>query len=95
MDAINQKMQESKLAWKSNAFILDDVDAKSIAKVAIEMLYLSIVWVCTISLKSMFQSYVSKFKFFVFYFRCNSFYNLNMFQYQIMLCFEVHFIMGS
>jgi hypothetical protein len=56
MDAINQKMQESKLDWKSNAFILDDVDAKSIAKVAIEMLYLSIVWVCTISLKSMFQS---------------------------------------
>jgi hypothetical protein len=43
MDAINQKMQKSKLDWKSNAFILDDVDAKSIAKVAFEMLYLSIV----------------------------------------------------
>jgi hypothetical protein len=25
MDAINQNMQESKLDWKSNAFILDDV----------------------------------------------------------------------
>jgi hypothetical protein len=28
MDAINQNMQESKLAWKSNAFILDDVDVE-------------------------------------------------------------------
>jgi hypothetical protein len=28
MDAINRKMQESKPDWKSNAFIVDDVDAK-------------------------------------------------------------------
>jgi hypothetical protein len=28
MDAINRKMQESKPYWKSNAFIVDDVDAK-------------------------------------------------------------------
>jgi hypothetical protein len=30
MDAINWKMQGSKLDWKLNAFIVDDVDAKSI-----------------------------------------------------------------
>ncbi len=28
MDAINRKMQESKLNWKSNAFIVDDVNVK-------------------------------------------------------------------
>jgi hypothetical protein len=28
MDVINQKMQGSKLNWKPNAFIVDDVDAK-------------------------------------------------------------------
>jgi hypothetical protein len=28
MDAINQNTQESKLDWKSNAFILDDVDVE-------------------------------------------------------------------
>jgi hypothetical protein len=28
MDAINQNMQESKLDWKSNAFIFDDVDVE-------------------------------------------------------------------
>jgi hypothetical protein len=26
MDAINRKMQKSKLDWKSDAFIVDDVD---------------------------------------------------------------------
>jgi len=26
MDVINRKMQESKLDWKLNAFIIDDVD---------------------------------------------------------------------
>ncbi len=68
---------------------------KSIAKVTFEMLYFFVVWVCKISLKSMLQSYVSKFKLFIFHFRCNSLYNLNMFRYQIVLCFRVHFIMGS
>jgi hypothetical protein len=68
---------------------------KSIAKVTFEMLYFFVVWVCKISLKSMLQSYVSKFKLFIFHFRCNSLYNLNMFQYHIVLCFRVHFIMGS
>jgi hypothetical protein len=28
MDAINQKMQESKLDWKSNVFIVVDVDVE-------------------------------------------------------------------
>jgi hypothetical protein len=28
MDAINQKMQKSKLDWKSTTFIVDDVDVK-------------------------------------------------------------------
>jgi len=28
MDAINQKMQKSKLDWKSATFIVDDVDVK-------------------------------------------------------------------
>ncbi len=28
MDVINQKIQESKLGWKSNVLIVDDVDAK-------------------------------------------------------------------
>ncbi len=28
MDVMNQKMQQSKLDWKPNAFIVDDVDAK-------------------------------------------------------------------
>jgi hypothetical protein len=28
MDIMNQKMQQSKPDWKTNAFIVDDVDAK-------------------------------------------------------------------
>jgi hypothetical protein len=28
MDVINRKMQESKLNWKPNAFIIDDVDVE-------------------------------------------------------------------
>ncbi len=28
MDVINQKMQESKLNWRSNVFIVDDVDVE-------------------------------------------------------------------
>jgi hypothetical protein len=43
----------------------------------------------------MIQSYVSQFKFSIFHFRSNWFNNLNMFQYQIVLCIKVHFIMGS
>ncbi len=50
---------------------------QSIVKVTFEMLYFFIVWVCKISLKSMFRSYVSKFKLSIFHFRCNSLYNLN------------------
>ncbi len=57
--------------------------------------YFFVVWACKISLKSMLRSYVSKFKLSIFHFRCNSLYNLNIFQYQIVLCFGVHFIMGS
>jgi len=68
---------------------------KSIVKVTFEMLYFFVVWVCKISFKSMLQSYVSKFKLSIFHLKCNSLYNQNMFQYQIVLCFKVHFIMGS
>jgi hypothetical protein len=63
---------------------------QSIAKVTFEMLYFFIVWVCKISLKSMFQSYVSKFKLSIFHFRCNSLYNLNNFN--IKLCYVSEFI---
>jgi hypothetical protein len=37
-----------------------------IAKVTFEMLYFFVVWVSKISLKSMLQSYVSKFKLSIF-----------------------------